>query len=226
LLAGFRLESCGHAVELPTSSQRLLALLALSNRDMPRSYLAGCLWIDGPSDRAGGNLRSALWRLRLAGVHLVDTHAHCIRLAEAVHVDIRELEERARRLIDPTCSCQDDDLNDLPLCGELLPAWDDDWVLIERERQRQLQLHVLEALCERLVAKGRFAPAICAGLAAVNGEPLRESAHRVLIKAHLAEGNRGEAIRQYRHYRALLRKELDLEPSTHLTELMAGLGVE
>jgi DNA-binding SARP family transcriptional activator len=226
LLVGFRLRSHGVVVEVPTSSQRLLAFLALNDRDIPRSYIAGILWIDASSDRAAGNLRSALWRLRLAGVHLVDAHGDCLRLTEGVQVDIRELEARARRLVDPACPSQDDDLDELPLCGELLPAWYDDWVVIERERQRQLHLHALEALCERLVAKGRLGQAVSAGLAAVNGEPLRESAHRALIKAHLAEGNPGEAIRQYRHYRALLRKELHLEPSAQLTGLMVGLGIE
>jgi hypothetical protein len=32
----------------------------------------------------------------------------------------------------------------------------------------------------------------------VAAEPLRESAHRALIKAHFAEGNPGEAAHQYR----------------------------
>lgn len=226
LLFGFRLQSCGICVDLPTTSQELLAFLALNPRDIPRAYLAGVLWIDASADRAGGNLRSALWRLRLSGVHLVDAHRDCLRLAEDVQVDIRELEARARRLIDPSCACRDDDLDELPFRGELLPAWDNDWVLIERERQRQLHLHALEALCERLVAKGRLGQAVSAGLAAVNGEPLRESANRALIKAHLAEGNSGEAIRQYQHYRVLLRKELNLEPSPQLKQLIGALGID
>ena len=59
---------------------------------------------------------------------------------------------------------------------------------------------------ERLTAARRFGPALEAALAAVAGEPLRESAHRVLIKAHLAEGNVSEAIRQYHFYRTLLQR--------------------
>ena len=83
---------------------------------------------------------------------------------------------------------------------------------LDRERFRQIRLHLLETLCEELLEAGRYAQAIEAGYAAVCGEPLRESAYRALIRAHLAEGNTSEAIRQYERFRELLKRELDLEP--------------
>jgi DNA-binding SARP family transcriptional activator len=81
-------------------------------------------------------------------------------------------------------------------------------------------MHSLEALCVRLTKAGRHALAIDAGLAAVACEPLRESAQRVLIEAHLAEGNVFEAVRQYDSFRALLRESLRIEPSAALRELV------
>ena len=84
---------------------------------------------------------------------------------------------------------------------------------------------MLEALCTGLAAAGRFAEAADAGLAAVQGEVLRESAHRALITAYLAEGNCVEAIRQYRFFRELLRTQLGLEPSPLMSELVAPLHV-
>jgi DNA-binding SARP family transcriptional activator len=101
----------------------------------------------------------------------------------------------------------------------LLPACYDEWVLTERERFRQLRLHALEALCDRLTARGRYGEAIDAGLAAVCAEPLRESGHRAVIKAHLAEGNNAEARRQYETYRKVLRDELGVEPSPGLRDM-------
>jgi Bacterial transcriptional activator domain. len=60
-------------------------------------------------------------------------------------------------------------------------------------------------------------------LAAVSGEPLRESAHRQLIEVHLAEGNRVEALRQYEAYRQLMRDELGLGPSPHIVNLVTAI---
>ena len=96
-------------------------------------------------------------------------------------------------------------------------------MVLERERFRQLRLHALEALCRRLTQAGRFGAAVQAGLAAVAGEPLRESAHRTLIQAHLAEGNPGEAVRQYHLYRRLLAGEFAIEPSAAIRELVRPL---
>jgi DNA-binding SARP family transcriptional activator len=56
------------------------------------------------------------------------------------------------------------------------PDWYDDWLQMERERFRQLRLHALETLAERFVALGRHAQAIDAALAAVQVDPLRETA--------------------------------------------------
>jgi DNA-binding SARP family transcriptional activator len=151
----------------------------------------------------------------------VDQH---IGLASGVTVDLRGAAALARRLLDRSQGCSEDDLGAgawLGLSDDLLPTWyDDDWVLVERERYHQLRLHALEALCERLTATGRYGEAVDAGLAAVTAEPLRESAHRMLIKAHLAEGNHGEAERQYQLCRGLLHDELGVEPSAALRELV------
>ena len=203
----------------------MIAFLALNTRPLPRVYVAGVLWIDASERRASGSLRSALWRLRLARLHLVDVMRDQLQLAREVIVDVHEVESQAKRLLDSSCKCKESDYDDLPFSGDLLPAWYDDWLLIERERLRQIRLHALETLCERLTKEGRFGKAINAGLAAVNEEPLRESAHRALIKAHLAEGNPGEAIRQYRLYAQLLHDELNLEPSARIIEIIRGLGI-
>ena len=62
-----------------------------------------------------------------------------------------------------------------------------------------------------------------AAQAAVKLEPLRESAHRLLIGVHLTQGNQSEAVRHYRLYRRLLRRELALDPSAQMDELVSTL---
>jgi DNA-binding SARP family transcriptional activator len=115
-----------------------------------------------------------------------------------------------------------EELEDLSSGGELLPGWHEDWVLMNREQTRQLWLQALEVASERLTATGQPAGAVIVGLAAVEAEPLRESAHRAVIKAHLAMGNRAEALRQYKRYAEVIRRELNLEPSPDLRRLAAG----
>jgi DNA-binding SARP family transcriptional activator len=78
-------------------------------------------------------------------------------------------------------------------------------------------LHALEMLSRRLVSVGRFADAIEAALTAIGADPLRESAQRALIEAHVAEANWVEALRTFESYRDLLRRELGVNPSRDLT---------
>ncbi len=221
LLDRFRLHRAGTTIRLQPNVQRLLAFLALHRRPLQRLYVAGRLWTDSAQDTANANLRTALWRLRHPGCRLVDATPHEVALAEEVVVDVREAAMIAQRVLEGRA--QDHDLAALIAAGELLPDLYDDWVVIERERFRQLRLHALERLCEECRDAGRFAEAAEAGLAAVATEPLRESAHRALISCHLAEGNVGEAARDYRMYRELARDQLGIAPSERLRTLVASV---
>jgi DNA-binding SARP family transcriptional activator len=109
------------------------------------------------------------------------------------------------------------------LTGELLPDWDDDWVLIEREHHRHLGLQALETLSERLLSSGRHGRALEVALAAVAKEPLRESAHRLLVRVHLADGNAVEALRQYRLFARLAYTRIGLAPSRQMEDLVRDL---
>jgi len=223
LLEAFELSNGDRSVSVPLPVQRLLAFLALRGRPARRAYVACTLWIDSNEHRAFGSLRSALWRLRRDGYRLVEESDGRLRLSPDVVVDVHEAAAAAHRLLDPARDIDDADSKRLFLSGELLPDWYDDWVAIERERFRQLRVHALERLCERLTSERRFTEAVETGLAAVEGEPLRESAHRVLIHAHLAEGNAAEALRQYHVFCALLRDRLGLEPSGQMDALVRAL---
>lgn len=224
LINGFGLTHGGAEVPVSINGQHLLAFLALSNRSVPRTQIAGALWADVPGNRAAGNLRSTLWRLRNLGLELVRSTRDCLSVSASVAVDVRVVERISRMVADASADISALDLDQLPLFGELLPGWGDEWVLLERERQRQISLHVLEALCARWTAERRFDRAVRAGLAAVAAEPLRESSNRVLVQAFLAEGNPTEALRRFIQYRDVLRRELRLEPSDRITELVVDLA--
>ncbi|WP_037771074.1 AfsR/SARP family transcriptional regulator [Streptomyces sclerotialus] len=222
LLSGFRLRTSTGSTSVVRGAQRLIALLALQERPLSRAYVADALWPCGRPDRAGANLRSCLWRVHRVCGPLIETSAQQLALADGVAVDVRAASRRAYRLLDETDPCEDcltaATLADLSL--DLLPDWYDEWVLVEREHFHQLRLHALEAMCERLVAAGRYGVAVDAGLAAVHAEPLRESSHRAVIRAHLAAGNDWEAARQYVRCSRTLQRELGIEPSPALRNLV------
>jgi DNA-binding SARP family transcriptional activator len=181
--------------------------------------------LDAPEYRAAASLRSALWRLHRPAPPVVEASATHLRLSPLVGVDAREMLAEAHALLDPSSQGQAGQLDVADFSGELLPGWYDEWVIFERERLRQVRLHALEALCDRLVGEGLFGAAVEAALTAVAAEPLRESAHRALIRAYLAEGNRAEAIHHFRRYRRLLRDELELDPSPEIVDLVHDLPV-
>lgn len=223
LLGGFRLTIAREDVAVPMSAQRLVCFLALQPQPLLRTFVGGALWGDSTQHRAEGSLRSALWRLPRPDMLVALTADH-IALAPTVEVDYRKGEALAHRVLDPSEELEDiTQVSDEVLSADLLPDWTEDWVLLERERYHQLRLRALEALCARLAAKGRFGQAVQAGLAAVAGEPLRESSRRVLIEAHLLEHNVSAALREYEAFSQLLYDELGLTPSDGLRALVEGL---
>ncbi|MGH3516110.1 MAG: AfsR/SARP family transcriptional regulator [Haloechinothrix sp.] len=223
LLGGFRLELAGADVNVPVNGQRLLAYLSIRGL-VPRADVAGTLWPDVTEHNAYGSLRTTMWRLHRIGAALVETAGSSLALSPQVSVDVREFADTAHSVLRhpvPTGGpVMDAELRALSVAADLLPGWYDDWVIFERERLRQLRLHTLEALATGLAEQRRYAAALDTALEAIRLEPLRESAHRVAIGIHLAEGNVAEAMRHFRFVRDLLRSELGVEPSGELIGLL------
>jgi DNA-binding SARP family transcriptional activator len=204
----------GIAAVIPTQAQRLLALLAVREHQ-PRTTVCGMLWADASQMRAQANLRNAAWQVRMHSRDLL----RCDRLSVGLRpgaavVDLVEARRQASQAMDGVLGSGD------ALREDLLPLWDEEWLVMERERQRQLRLHALEALSANLCGAGRFPEAVDAALAAVRAEPLRESAQQALVRAHLAEGNVHEAVRQLDLYRRQLDQELGIGPGAELVGLV------
>jgi DNA-binding SARP family transcriptional activator len=226
LMGGFELRCCGDTLPLPLGAQRVLAFLGLHDIPLMRAYIGEALWPESDRRHASANLRSAVWRIRQTGHHLLEASSRQLNLASAVEVDVREGRALAHRLLDRSMDCVPDDLGPSALAVlslSLLPDWFDEWLSLERERWNQLRLHALEALAERLLAINKYSQAVEAALAAVWVEPLRESAHRLLIRVHAAEGNWSEVMSQYERYRRLLHRELRVLPTDQMESLIRVL---
>lgn len=222
LLSRFRLVSAGDVIRLPYSLERVVAYLALAHVPVGRSRLAGVLWPDIPERHAHGALRSALWRLqRLCGV--IERDERVLALASNVTVDLTDVAELTRALIQRSGPEALGRLHELVDSAEILPGWDEEWLVVERERYRLLRLRALEEAGEAFLAANDPARAMEASLASISTEPYRESAHRLLVRIHLAEGNRSEALRAYRVYRRIIEDELGISPSGEMEQLIESV---
>ena len=222
LLGRWQLDDCPGSEALGDTARRLIALLALRGA-MTRPQLAGTLWPDADESAAGARLRTVLWRFGPARALLEEADG-TLALGSGVSIDVNQLRAGALALDlelalgDPPVV--DDQVGVGTFEFDLLPGWYDDWLIIDRERIRQLRLHALEALATRRLRDGHYAAALDAALAAVRADPLRESAHRCVICAHAAEGNIAEALRQYERCREILATELNIAPSASLLALL------
>lgn len=222
VLGGFELTVDLRPIPLPTQAQRVIGYLAVVGSPVQRDSLAGRLWPFSSQGRAQANLRTALWRIKQASAEVVQSARNWVRLSEEVDVDSQRAHKLAQELMVTETSHLLTATSVELLTADLLPGWDEDWLVVERERMRQLRIHALEALSRHLRAIGRYGEAIDAALSAVGAEPLRESAHIALIEAYIAEGNLSEATRQVEAYRRLLQLELGLQPSLRIQALLAG----
>jgi SARP family transcriptional regulator, regulator of embCAB operon len=224
LLGGFTL-ACGDLeCQLPQGCERLVALLAIRTSRLRRAAIAGTLWPDSDDRRASASLRSALTRLRGVGCAIVESRSGVLRLGADVRIDVVEARELARRVIESNMRQEDVTRTSITVLSfDLLPGWYDDWVIVEAEDWHQLRLHALEALSATFTHIGLFAHAVSAAMAAIKGDPWRESARQALVKAHLAENNKSEAIREFERYRRLLHDEMGLTPSMDFATLIGPI---
>lgn len=218
LLGGFSLRIANVPVSLPLHARRVIAYLSLDKlgaHDCDRRVLAERLWADSTSDRCRGSLRTALWRIRSADSRLIKGDSDRVWIADDVEVDVHRLRRQAERTLSEA-SGEPEHSQFLVHAEELLPGWDEDWLLLAREQLRQMRLHASEVTARRLRERERYTEAINVLLAVIAEEPLRESAQGLLIDAHLDEGNVFEARRQLNSYAHLLWTELQLRPSPEL----------
>ena len=182
------------------------------------------LWIDSTEEHANASLRTALWRvqhLRPAAGQPTSTH---LALADDVPVDTCRdrgagpVRARAAGASTPRASRAS------RRARVLLPDWYDDWVVIERERLRQLCLHALEQSASASPPQGATRRRRGRARRRRARAPARERSPR-RDRGVSRRGQRSEATRQYRSFRELLKAELGLAPSPQLEELVAPLPV-
>ncbi|MGX1541197.1 AfsR/SARP family transcriptional regulator [Streptomyces adustus] len=226
LLGSFRFTCCGSTVALPLGAQRLLAFLALQRNGIHRGVAAEQLWPDCLPSRAGANLRTALCQCRHAHAQaVVVSTSQGLVLSPSVDVDLHHMRNRAHQIVSGAAPLPDDyDETVGDLSDELLPGWFDEWLTLERECWDQMRLHALESLAQQFQTAERYALALQTALAAIAIDPVRETAHRILIETHVAEGNVACAILRFRQYKSFLQQELGVLPSPHMLAVINDIA--
>ncbi len=228
LLGPFTLTSPSGA-EVPVAGKKQQALVAMAalagGAPVPRSRLTAVLWGDRGEAQARNSLRQALTMLRKC----FDGHGPFpFRITEeTLAIDPESLTVDADTLSGRGDAAQ-------PVRGEFLEGIEipgqpaADWLRAERQRVAGL---VADRLAGRLAAAdaaGDAQGAVAASRALLEVDPLNETAHRALMRALAASGDRSRALKQFETCRDLLRDELGVEPEAAtlrlLEEIRAGAG--
>jgi len=204
----------------------LLLALAVDAQAVTRDRLVDRLWPDLHDESAYNALKMCVHRTRqqLASPGAIVVSRGGYALAPEIEVDLRWLHrtlERIRRDAVPAT-----DLSRLEETFASLvrgrPAAFADWGWFEPVEQT-LQAAANEVgafIAARALRGGDHVRALAIAQALTKIDPLDESARQITISAHIAANDRSAAILEYRAYKALLRTELDVEPSAELKRLL------
>lgn len=95
----------------------------------------------------------------------------------------------------------------------------EEWVLPQREKLREIYLEVLENLSRIYSLNGKPKTAIELCRSILEKDDCREKVHRRLMLCYHRLGNRDQALRQFHKCSKILKRELDVNPSSKTIEL-------
>lgn len=220
LLQSWQLRRGSDVVHLAARQQRLIAALAIHGARR-RSYLAGLLWPENSDPRALESLRVSLHLVSRQAPGLLIIDRSILALSSLVHVDLYDVRARIRQVreegINGNVALYLDQLRH----ADLLPDWYDDWVIFEQGRLQQGRLHAFHIMGRELLARRAYEAAVESLEAALELEPLYESAVGLLIQAEIQQGNNAAAFRAYEKYRKKLSDGMGLAPSEAIRRLLS-----
>ena len=205
---------------------------------MPRDELADLLWGDAlPAtwEKAltvlVSKLRTVLSEAGVDGVTALTAAFGCYRLElpQGSSVDVLEAESAVREAESFLAANEPLKAADVAARAEsvvrrpFLPGDDGPWVESKRRELGKVRARALRVLAEASLAADKPADAVRWAEQATEAEPFRESGYRLLMTAHVAAGNRAEALRVYDRCRRLLADELGTYPSPETDSMYRGL---
>lgn len=237
LFGGFQLRRHEEPLPpIPSRAARSLLAYLIMYRGVrhPRERLAAQFWPELSAARARRRLSHTLWQIQDAlsessadADHLeVAADALSVRPDAPYRVDVEEFERgldrlRARRSHGPA---RVRDLADLEQVvdlyqGDFLAGHYETWVLEEQQRLEQRYLDALNHLVDLARSQGAYDDALTYARRLTNQDPLREDAHREVMRLSTLLGRTSDALRQYERCRTVLADELGTSPSAATEQL-------
>ena len=212
LLGNVDLRIGGAPVSLESGRAESLLGYLLVRRGVaqPRQRLAFMLWPDSTEAQARTNLRKVLHTLRRElpdAERFLEVTPRTLRWRTDAPFQL-DLADFEQAIADTRLEAAVE-----AYTGDLIEGSYDEWVLEERERLRTLYLDILERLQHELEEREDWSAAIRCAERLVRADPLREDAHRALMRLHDARGDRARAVRAYHAFAATAQRELGVEPS-------------
>ncbi len=203
----------------------ILAVLALRRRRIvSRDEIVGIVWPDKDEDTAAIGLKVGVHRLRrLAGDAAVIRSAPAgYALGGAVATDLDELEALAAEVRGTLFPSAEKVATLRAAFARLTDDSVDPALLPEgiAERFRTLAATIGERLGAYALRSEAPGEALALAEHLIDLDACDESAWEIVIRAHVALHDRGQAIRAYRRYAQTLQNELGLEPSAHIVRLL------
>ncbi|MEM8716218.1 MAG: BTAD domain-containing putative transcriptional regulator, partial [Cyanobacteria bacterium P01_G01_bin.4] len=229
LLGGFSLTYSARPVTDLTQgrAQLLLAYLALHHTmPQPRQRVAFHLWPESTDAQARTNLRKALTYLRrsLPNVETLlqidkqslwwSSNKGCqsdVAMFEAAMNTAETTDQEAVRKAHWERALQ-------LYQGDLLPDCEDEWLVPERERLRQLHQRSLEQLTQLLKHQQDYSAAISYAQRLVRLDSLNETNYCILMRLQHQVGDRAGALQTYHQCMTILRDELGMDPGATIRQ--------
>jgi DNA-binding SARP family transcriptional activator/predicted ATPase/biotin operon repressor len=193
----------------------LAYLIVHRDRAHTREHLVGVFWPDEPETQARRKLSQALWKIGAAlGQDVLMADSLAVRFSPdvAVQLDLDAFESVFTRGSPEAADQQAVQAALNAYRGEFMAGYSNDWVLDTREQFREALLTGLERLARRAEARGDLEQALEFSRRVVGLEPLREQAHREVMRLCLILNRPREALEQFERCRKVLLEELGEEP--------------
>ncbi len=234
LLGGFLLRRGGVPLEpMPSRLARSLFAFLVTNRERAhtRDLLAGTFWPDMPDSKARRRLSHALWQIRSGTGHsdeapILLTTTDTVRLHPNADfwLDVDEFEWTLEQTTPTAVGSRSEEAELLETAvglyrGDFLAGYFEDWLTADQERLRERFLGALEHLTGLTMSRGHYEAALIHARRLAQHDPMREEAHRQVMRLAVLLGRHNDAICQYEQCRRILAEELGAEPSQATEDL-------